>query len=201
MHPHKPTPRANPDPRDTALQPPKENPPEVTQAFEQLAIEMRQLPKLPESVFVQHLLPILVAAGEQKRVDLTRWLDIAGTPQRAIEVVDDNTGEQLFILPPLMRSLPTVFQEELIYSNIVGGSLQRTDVHPMVGQNFLADALRRVQLGVKGPDLESLKNWNSIRARYNLPPIGGEAAVKLGAAPASAGGEGNLSSMFDDQDY
>jgi hypothetical protein len=162
----------NPNDRPSnALLPVGENPPEITQAFEVLAkLGENDVPRIPESLFVQHLLPML-AAPPGTKIDLTRWLDVAGTPLRAIDIANDATGEILFRVPPLMRSLPTVFQQEVNYGNIIVETQARYHVHPNQADNYLQHQLAKVKTGATLIDMETAKQWNDIRARYNLPPL------------------------------
>jgi hypothetical protein len=145
------------------------NSPEVTEAFRILNDATNQdVPKMTERMFVEHILPMLSAPAGTK-VDLSRWLDVAGTPLRAIDVHDDNTGELLFRVPPLMRTLPTVFQSEVNYGEIVTNAQAKARIAPAMGQHHLANELAKVRTGAALLDVETAKLWNRIRKRYNLP--------------------------------
>jgi hypothetical protein len=161
---------SNPNDRPSnALIPPAPNSPELVEAFQILAtVGETDVPRVPESIFREHLLPMLAAPAGTK-VDLTRWSDIAGTPLRAIDVADDNTGEVLFRVPPLMRSMPTVFQQEVNYANIVVETQARENVHPMQADHFLRTALSKARTGATLLDVETAAQWNLIRQRYGLP--------------------------------
>ena len=113
----------------------------------------------------------MLAAPPGTKVDLTRWSDVAGTPLRAIDVADDHSGEVLFRVPPLMRSMPTVFQQEVNYANIVVETQARENVHPMQADNYLRAALSKARTGATLLDIETAAQWNSIRQRYGLPLI------------------------------
>lgn len=166
-----------PDDTPNALRPPTPMPPEVAVAIEAIQqFNQNDTPKIPEALFVQALLPALSAKPGTK-VDLSVWLDIAGTTLRAIDVVGLD-GEVLFRVPSLMRSLPTAHQNDINFYDIVHDSLLKENIHPNLGQRALSEHLHRVRTGATLLDVESAKQWNQIRQRYNLPllPIPGESA-------------------------
>ena len=152
-----------------AMAPIQDNPPDVTEAFRTLAsVAMNDVPTITEQFFIEHILPMLsVPAGT--KTDLSRWNDIAGTPLRGIDVVDNASGEHLFRLPPLLRALPTLAQTEVNYGNIIAEAELRTHVHPLQGDRYLSEQLSKARTGAPFLDIESAKVWNGIRARYGLP--------------------------------
>lgn len=176
----------HPDDLPNALRPPMPTPPEVEEAVKAIqAFSLTDVPQISEVVFKAALLPALSAEPGTK-VDLTAWLDIAGTTLRAIDVVAPN-GEVLFRVPALMRSLPTAHQSDVNYYDIVHESLLQENVHPNLGQRTLDRQLQRVRTGATLLDVETAKQWNVIRMRYGLPllPIPGESA---GGLPTAADG-------------
>ena len=185
-----------------ALIAPADNSPEVTEAFRMLAqADAIEVPRMPEQMFVEHILPMLSAPAGSK-VDLTRWLDVAGTPLRAIDVVDNTSGEPLFRLPPLMRSLPTVFQEEMKYAEIVSETQAREHIHATVAERYLGEHLRNVRTGATLLDVETASTWNNIRARYGLPLLeikgqDGKPITPSGTASVAVG-SGELSISDED---
>ncbi len=182
-------------------QDPAENLPDITEAFAILAEATQvEIPKMPEPMFREHLLPMLSAPAGVK-TDLTKWLDVAGTPLRAIDVVDPITGVTLFRVPPLMRSLPTVYQQEVNYSNIIVEAKAHGNVHSSQEDMYLRRELAKANIAGPKIDLETAAQWNLILARYDLPllPIpGAELAAASGGLPLPAGA-GALS-VSDDQD-
>ncbi len=177
----------HPDDLPSALKPPVPTPPEVAQALESIAeLGRHDVPRIPETVFKNTLLPAL-SAPAGTRVDLTSWLEIAGTPLRAIDVIGTD-GEVLFRVPPLMRSLPTAHQEDVNFYDMVHESLLQENVHPALGQRSLDSSLRRVATGATLLDVETAKQWNTIRHRYNLPlvPIPGETGSLMAATAPTA---------------
>lgn len=179
----------HPDDISPALLPPREMPSDVADACQAIAqLAAVDVPRIPEAVFLTHLLPAL-SSPAGSRVDLTEWLSIAGTPLRAIDVVDQ-TGTVIFRVPPLMRSLPTANQNDVAYSEIVGDSLLQENIHPNLGQASLDKKLRNVRTGATLLDVDTAKQWNAIRARYNLSllPIPGESAGTSASGTISGGG-------------
>lgn len=191
-------------PDSNALIPPPENSAEITEAFRVLSqADKVEVPRMPERMFIEHLLPLLSTPAGQ-RVELDRWLDVAGTPLRPIDIVDNVTGEVLFRLPPLMRTLPTVFQEEMRYSEIITETQAHERVMPIRGEAYLQQQLARVRTGATLVDVDTANQWNSIRQRYGLPllPVMGKDGQPL--LPASSHTDPSASSgtlqVTDDQD-
>lgn len=191
------------DRHSNALLPPAPNSAEVTEAFRQLAdIDSVEVPKMPEAMFLEHILPMLSAPAGSK-VDLTKWLDVAGTPIRPIDVVNNATGEVLFRVPALMRSMPTVFQEEIRYAEIVSETQARENIHVNVANQYLDKQLRNVRTGATLLDMETATAWNNIRARYGLPlltVVGKDGApIRVTGDTSAPVGNGELS-ISDEQD-
>lgn len=188
--------------KNRLLEPPPPNKENWTESFRTLAeFTKTDLPNMPENIFVQHILPMLTSEPG-KPVDLTRWLDVAGTPMRSIAVVDSITGEFLFMVPPLMRSLPTVAQAEVNYSNIVTEALAHEEIHPVQAERYLDRELSKARTGATLLDVDTAKQWNLIRQRYKLPliPIPGE-ANPLAAAPTAGPLAGVLNLSDEQEDF
>jgi hypothetical protein len=195
---------SNPNDRHSnALVDPPPNSAELTEAFKILAqADTVEVPKVPEQLFIEHLLPMLSAPAGTK-VDLTKWLDVAGTPIRPIDVVDNFTGEALFRLPALMRTLPTAFQEEMRYAEIVMDAQAReTSQHAIVAERYLGQQLGRARTGATLLDVETAKTWNNIRVRYGLPllEVVGQDGKLIPVSGASAPASSGALSVSDDQD-
>lgn len=192
---------SNPNDRPSnALIPPPPNSAEVSAAFKILAhADITEVPKMPEQMFIEHILPMLsLPAGTA--VDLTKWLDVAGTPLRPLDIVDNTTGEVLFRVPALMRSLPTAFQQEINYSEIISETQARENVHSVMAEKFLHQHLSNARTGATLLDVKTASEWNVIRLRYNLPPLtvmGTDGKLINPAVHAQPSGELRLS---DDQD-
>ena len=156
--------------------------------------------RLPEPLFVMHLLPVLT--NTSGNVDLTVWLEIAGNGFRPIDVFNPATGETLFRLPSLYveqkvdkpvngRNPITVIMEE---------ANRKSSQHPMIGQTFL-----RHQLANRGSnhvvDLQRIQTWNDILARYNLPPVIDLKGAAKDDAEKSPLETGRLMSSPDQEDF
>lgn len=156
-------------------------------------LDKTDIPSIPEHYFKAKILPILAAPAAQP-TDLTFWADIAGHPMRAIRVVDDVTGEELFVAPPLMRTLNSGDSDGVSLNQVIHESKLRIDNHPGAGEAFLAQQLNKVRHGSTLYDVESAKTWNAIRVRYGYAALDIGSAGKLvgklqGQVPASAEGK------------
>lgn len=147
-------------------------------------LDKTDIPSVPESYFKTKILPILAVPALQP-TDLTFWADIAGHPMRAICVVDDVTGEELFVAPALMRTLNSPNSDGISLNEVIHESKLRIDNHPASGEAFLAQQLSKVRHGSTLYDVESAKTWNAIRVRYGYEaqPVG-----KAGKLIGSLGG-------------
>lgn len=176
------------------------NSPQVEEAFRVLneAAEI-DIPKMSESMFVEHILPMLSAPMGTK-VDLTRWLDVAGTPLRGFAVHSDQDGSFLFRVPPLMRTLPTVFQQEVNYSEIVFQAQAKARVVPEMGDRYIASELQKVKTGATLLDIETAQRWNAIRQRYQLPliPLSG-LGIEVECSSGGNSSDGSLTVSDDDE--
>lgn len=164
--------------------------------------------RIPENIFVSSLLPLLCqdvrdGAAARERVDVTLWLDLAGSAHRPIDVVGSN-GSVLFRVPALMRQLPTAghgnnltqinYGEEVTIAQAHGRNIPGADLA------HLRNVFMRAEIGVDGADVETARQWNSIRKRYGLPviPIPGDEDT---SAPAPAASTGSVASLLlDDQE-
>lgn len=191
-------------PDSRALEEPRRTPPDVLEAMRELAEADRvEVPRMSEPMFREHILPML-SAPAGTRVDLSRWLEVAGTPLRAIDVVDDHTGELLFRVPPLMRTIPTVAQQEVNFNTIVVESMAHETVHPAQADRYLYQQFSRVRTGHTLLDVKTARAWNVIRARYDLPlvPIpAGDGTLETGTAPSAITGHGALVVEDDQTDF
>lgn len=153
--------------------------PQERMAMEQiLALTKNDFPKLPEPLFISHILPILCDASG--KADVTAWLQVAGSLNRAIDVVD-GAGNVLFRCPPLQRALPTRVARDgrpPIAEVSTQANLRRQQ-SPARGEAYFEQAMNarvpRTRL-----DLEPLLQLNAIFRRYNIPeiPIAKETELK-----------------------
>lgn len=153
-----------------SLKEPLENNPETVKAMKEiLSIADVETVHITENEFIHRLLPILTNYnGEQ---DLGAWIDVAGSPFLPIKV-QNNSGEVIFTVPPIWHR-PTLRgsrHHRDSMSDIIAKAKLKAEVIPQMGDRYL-----RSRLGdrlVSGDiDLEEVKIWNQILARYGYPPI------------------------------
>ncbi|WJJ55242.1 hypothetical protein [Xanthomonas phage RTH11] len=191
-------------PDSRALEEPRRTPPDVLEAMRELAeADKVEVARMSEPMFREHILPML-SAPAGARVDLTRWLEVAGTPLRAIDVVDDHTGETIFRVPALMRTIPTVAQQEVNFNTIVVESIAHENVHPAAADRYLFQQFSRVRTGHTLLDIPTARAWNDIRKRYDLPLIpipAGDGTLETGTTPTASSGHGQLVVEDDQTDF
>lgn len=126
--------------------------------------------RLPEPVFVEHLLPVL--ANREGNQGLEKWQQIAGTAMRPIDVYDPKTNEVLFRVPPLLRSINEEFTGQGRHSAfeiIRVAELKRKTIPAMGDAHIRANLVERVK---HIPAVaENVVTWNNILKRYGYPPI------------------------------
>lgn len=123
-----------------------------------------------ESDFIGHFLPMIRARDSDESFDIRSWVEIAGTPHSPINVIDDNSHELLFILPPVMARIGTFADPDVNVSDTIiryGAMMENHDLAQ-------ADALLFRDLGglIAGIDkdrlIESIRQWVPIYKRYDL---------------------------------
>lgn len=150
---------------------PVETPADLLKAMRELIADgENDVAKLPEPLFRSHLLPVLTDTSGS--ADVSIWLDIAGTGFRAIDVIDPVSGEALFRLPPMYSRLPTRVKGDPRHSlaAISEQANNHSAQHPSIGQTFLRRQLESRQVDAR-VNWEHVRTWNSILARYGLPPV------------------------------
>jgi hypothetical protein len=128
------------------------------------------LARVPEDIFVDYLLPVLTnRTGNQS---LARWQQVAGHVMRGIEVCDTQSGEPLFRVPALLRSINGDFTgtgSRSVYEIIRTAENKRRMI-PALGdrhiQKHLVENVRHA-----APNAKEVIAWNEILKRYGYPPI------------------------------
>ena len=130
---------------------------------------------LEERIFVEVFLPLF--AGDVKLpypVSLTTWTNYAGSPYRAVNVID-LSGKVLFTVPALYdrTAINPVSDAAIPISHIVATASQYARIHPSQGLYYLDAQLSKRALVMKVPSnvIEDLTTWNAIFVRYNRTPI------------------------------
>lgn len=128
-----------------------------------------EVPKLPEPLFLSHILPIL--QDTSGHADITNWLRVAGSLNRPIDVID-GTGNVLFRVPALQGTVQTKSERDgrIPISAIQSTAALKRRQSPIAGENYLTHALEKAVPKTK-LDLEPILQLNAIFKRYNLPEI------------------------------
>ncbi len=165
--------------------------PELRKAMDQILDATDQdVPKLPEPLFIKHLLPVLTDLSG--KANLSVWLDIAGSYQRPIDVIGP-TGAVLFRVPALIGTIPTNTQRDPHYGfwEVMRNYQNHNNVLPQMGRQFLDEALPR--LVHRGQvNIEEAYQWNAILKRYNLPQLPLDLPARSDAATSSAVGDSEM---------
>lgn len=127
--------------------------------------------QLPEPVFVEHILPILTnRSGNQNFI---KWQLIAGHVMRPIDVFDPATGQVLFRVPPILRTVSDAITKKGIRMSIpeiVSIAEKKSAIIPALGdkyiQTHLTNRIEKVPVYV-----DDVIAWNAILLRYNKEPI------------------------------
>jgi hypothetical protein len=126
------------------------------------------LPAIAESIFVKKYLPMFAS---KEPVDISKWLEIAGTATTPVMVLTDG-GEFLFEVPALLQDIK--FREAKSgadsVTEIVADASNKARVNPQFGMNYLNIRLQE-RIVNKGIDLSTIIAWNRIFARYGYEPV------------------------------
>ena len=131
---------------------------------------------LPESFFKEHFLPFFsgVIPVNNKNKMLTYWIGIAGTPTNEVDIVDDNTGELLFTVPPVVNTtslnVKASVRGESYWSMLDHHSLLSNNA-PHLADSFLNKALES-KINADGDVVSNIEvasdKWNIIFKRYGI---------------------------------
>lgn len=122
--------------------------------------------KIPEHEFKSVLLPILVQ-NETEDLSFERWLDIAGSWQRPIDVLDDKSGEVLFRVPALVgrNGQPTMQRADNSAYEMIENAQRKMRVVPRAGEEMLVRGLSE-RVTAEGNREAAQQAWNDIYKRY-----------------------------------
>lgn len=141
-----------------------------------LSPESLDIRKLPENVFVYHFLPWFAGTSTDKNVNAAAWVDIAGSANVPVHIVD-NSGEILYTIPPLFdrtivqtssadRDMPGMNHVLITFDQLSRISPRRAELY------YLQELEKRKILDDKTIKLrEKVKFWNDLFKRYGLPLI------------------------------
>jgi hypothetical protein len=152
-----------------------------------LELQEKDVAVIPESLFVSHLLPFLVAEDDRD-ASLTMWLEVAGDWRRPIDVTDVKSGEVLFRVPALVANTgqPTLQRAENSAYELIENAQRKMRVVPRAGEEMLVKGLSERVKG-EGSREENLAAWNAIYRRYGYEHlISSEAREAEAAAPTES---------------
>lgn len=148
--------------------------------------------KVQEVLFVQRVLPTL-ADTSGTPVDLSIWVEITGSIQRPMDVVDEN-DKVLFRVPSPFSSYPTSTRREAFHGvgHIVADAKAHGEIHPAIGERILRTGLGKV-LPSPHVDIQKARAWNAILLRYGYPGVHGLAELEQAQK-----GQDTKAALFDD---
>lgn len=153
---------------------------QVSDAFNVLVTEY-EYQKLPESLFVEHFLPLFCGHIKSDTPEgmqlLKKWVIIARDNLNEVSIISNETGEILFNVPPLNspdvldiahnkdKKLPSI-------DDLLGLAESLSNTVPARGANFFARAMdSRTDIIAANPDTIKIskytKRWQEIFERYN----------------------------------
>lgn len=128
-------------------------------------------PRIREGLFVQRYLPLLHGDIEVKEDEypLLLWLEVSGTPFNEVSVVDDTTGDELFIVPPLGRLYDPEDRNSSMFE-VMSEAFKHENAIPQAGlrylRNFTSAEFHR------SPESDKYyKQMADIFKRYGLKPL------------------------------
>lgn len=125
---------------------------------------------LPERIFRDYFLPQFLGLTTVAREQwMFEWVSIAGTPMSEVRIIDDNTGQELFLVPPVLNS-NSIFMHKS--EGDIGDIFTRYDQlsqnTPGGAMSFLFTALqnKNEELLKSLNNSDAVKRWLGILARY-----------------------------------
>jgi hypothetical protein len=128
------------------------------------------IPKINESTFVQKVLPSLMYRGERD-IDLSFWVDIAGSVFMPIQVVD---GSRVLFTVPAICKRPGIEKAKSSKDStfeVIATAKQKSEVIPQLGERYL-DNKMSARIYESSVDQSELDLWNQILTRYGYEPLG-----------------------------
>lgn len=138
----------------------------MVDAFRMLAEP--SVPVIEEYVFVKKYLPLFV--DNDKEVPVSLWLEVARHPYNPVDVVSN--GQVIYRVPPLCKrvNINAINNPRDSVYEMISTYKMKSDVHPTLGDKFLEQKTNEL-IRKETLDTSTLKQWNVIFARYNLPLI------------------------------
>ena len=133
--------------------------------------------KLPEHVFVDFFLPYFSGKLNLKDSEepITKWIGIAGSPTKEVDIIDNNTGEILFRVPSLINTTKlnvTKNDRRIASSEILAMSARKADsgIPGNVESYLMSVYPLKIQQLIKENDVDKddLDKWKYIFNRYGI---------------------------------
>lgn len=131
--------------------------------------------KIPEYIFVNHLLPLFSGqlTSDEKQLAISQWIAVAGSPYSSIDVIDNVTRDYLFTIPPYISNklfTGDLFNRGKSVADIYEGFSSRSSL-TNVAQQYLRQELAKKEDQVLSKtinlDREKLA-WKNILERYGV---------------------------------
>jgi len=142
--------------------------PAVMQGFEPKTI--------PEPVFVQHFLPCFLGVNQNPGW-AAEWVSVAGTPAAEVSVVDQ-TGRELYRVPPLMATQTLGFKDQQTSFRDIAETCKLQEGSLAGPHAYLADAMMSKISAMNNPEVAEVRTrWVEIGKRYGYTPSTVETAT------------------------
>ncbi len=138
-------------------------------------------PTIDLDSFVRTFLPA-IGQVHDKPLDMNPWLSIAKGPYNPVDVISN--GQVVFTVPPLLNRRDTRLNENSRQSmtTIASVAQQKSDAHPMMGQNYLRKGLESF-VGRRKVNPTALTEWNRVLIKYGYEPISLESVPDTKSKP------------------
>ncbi|MAP20478.1 MAG: hypothetical protein CL582_06010 [Alteromonadaceae bacterium] len=145
---------------------------EIKQTLDTILKNDNNMPTIKEAIFKRDVLPFLVNRNEET-ADLRIWLKIAGSWNRSIRVVDDSSGEELFIVPPLVGSINTEVAKSgrSSISEILQTAERKSKITEQAGREYINQQFRNKAQADGSTFLTNVRAWNFIYKRYGFDDL------------------------------
>lgn len=129
---------------------------------------------LPEQIFKNYFLPNFLGLSQVPNQQwMLEWVSIAGTPMSEVCIIDDVTGQPLFMVPPILNSNGLIMNKtEGDLGDIFTRYDQISKNTPSSGLGFLITALntKNEEFLSNLNNNEVLGRWIAIMQRYGYNP-------------------------------
>jgi hypothetical protein len=131
--------------------------------------------KLPERIFQQTFLPYFTGKKKmEENPDIIKtWVAIAGNPGAAVDIIDNNSDDVLFRVPPLYNTdfVQSSINTRIPYEGIIHEFEERSASSPKMAERFLKNVLDKTKnmLVTNNNHVEEYREmWNKIFDHYGI---------------------------------